>query len=244
MSAAQLIAACRTDCGVPHATSCRLLGVSESWFYKWRARTPTLTELRRRDLDKAAFVASDRTYGSPRVAEALRDDAWAVSANTVAASMVRQALCARPKRRARRGLTRPDVAAAPAADLIGRHFSAGAPNEKWCGDFKQIRTEEGPVHLAAVVDLYSRRLVGFALSDNHPTAQLAEDAICMATAIRGGDVAGVIFHTDRGAQGGFNRSLQHLVMEVCNGDDAGAPAGGPVVSGPGAVAGAADGGVA
>ena len=81
-------------------------------------------------------------------------------------------------------------------------WAAAAPNRKWCGDFKQIPTGEGPVHLATVVDLYSRRLVGFALSDTHPTAQLAGDAIHMATAIRGGDVAGVIFHTDRGPQYG------------------------------------------
>ena len=115
MSVAHLIAACRTTFGVPHAVSCRLLGVSESWFYKWRARTPTLSELRRRDLDKAvlvAFAASDGTYGSPRLADELRDDAWAVSENTVAASMRRQGLTARPKRRARRALRRPDAAAA------------------------------------------------------------------------------------------------------------------------------------
>ncbi len=205
MSVARLIAANRTQLGVPHATSCRLVGVSESWFYKWRDRSPTLTELRRRDRDKAvlaAFVASDGTYGSPRVADELRDDGWATSTKTVAASMRRQQLSARPKRRTRRALRRPEAAAAPVADLIRRDFSASAPNEKWVGDFKQIPTAEGPVHLATVVDLYSRRLVGFALSDAHPTAQLAGDAIAMATAIRGGDVAGVIFHTDRGPQYG------------------------------------------
>ena len=208
MSVAALIAANRTQVGIPHAVSCRLMGVSESWFYKWRARSPTLAELRRRDLDKAvlaSFVASDGTYGSPRVAEELRDDGWAVSTNTVAASMRRQALTARPQRRARRALRRPEAAAATPADLLGRDFAASSPNEKWCGDFKQVPTAEGPVHLAAVVDLYSRRLVGFALSDHHPTAALAVDAICMATAIRGGDVAGVIFHTDRGSPYGARR---------------------------------------
>ena len=77
MSVARLIAANRTQLNIPHATSCRLMGVSESWFYKWRNRSPTLTELRRWDLDKAvpgAFVASDGTYGSPRVADELRTD--------------------------------------------------------------------------------------------------------------------------------------------------------------------------
>jgi transposase InsO family protein len=174
--------------------------VSEPWFYNWRNRTATLTALRRRDLDKAvlaAFVASGGTYGSPRVADELRGDAWAISTNTVAAVMARQGLSARPKRRARRALRRPEAAAAPPVDLLRRDFTAPAPNHKWVGDFKQVPTGEGPVHLATVVDLYSRRLVGFALSDTHPTAQLAGDAIRMATAIRGGDIAGVIFHTDR-----------------------------------------------
>ena len=205
MSVARLIAANRTQFDIPHATSCRLMGVSESWFYKWRNRQATLSELRRRDLDKAvlaAFVASDGTYGSPRIADELRDDGWATSTNTVAASMRRQQLSARPKRRTRRALRRPEAAAATPVDLLRRDFGATAPNEKWCGDFKQVPTAEGPVHLAAVVDLYSRRLVGFALSDTTPTAALAEDALCMATAIRGGDVAGVIFHTDRGPQYG------------------------------------------
>ena len=116
--------------------------------------------------------------------------------------MRRQQLSARPKRRTRRALRRHEAAAAPVADLLRRDFSASALNEKWCGDFKQIPTAEGPVHLATVVDLYSRRLVGFALSDAHPTAQLACDAIAMATAIHPGDIAGVIFHTDRGPQAG------------------------------------------
>ena len=216
VSVARLIAANRTQLNIPHAVSCRLMGVSESWFYKWRARSPTLSELRRRDLDKAvlgAFGASGSTYGSPRVADELRDDGWAVSTKTVAASMRRQELTARPKRRTRRPLRRPEAAAATPADLLGRNFAAAAPNQKWAGDFKQIPTAEGPVHLAAVVDLYSRRLVGFALSDHHPTAALAADAISMATATRGGDVAGVIFHTDRGPQTGaaaFGETCERL----------------------------------
>jgi len=73
------------------------------------------------------------------------------------------------------------------------------PDHKWVGDFKQIDTDEGPVFLATVEDLYSRRMLGFAQSDSHPTAQLATDAINMAAAARGGDVAGVIFHADKGS---------------------------------------------
>ena len=113
--------------------------------------------------------------------------------------MARQGLQARRPRR-RRGLTRPDRGARPAPDLLGRDFSAARVDQKWAGDFKQIHTGEGPVFLGTVEDLFSRRLLGFALSDRHPTAELAEAAINMAVATRGGDVTGVISHTDKGTQ--------------------------------------------
>ena len=77
MSVVSHIAAQRTNHGVPHAVSCRLLGVSESWFYKWRSRRPTATEQRRAELDvrvRIVFETSNRTYGSPRVCAQLRSD--------------------------------------------------------------------------------------------------------------------------------------------------------------------------
>ena len=113
--------------------------------------------------------------------------------------MARQGLVARHIRR-RRSLTRPDKAAVPAPDLVRRDFTADRPDHKWCGDFKHIPTQQGPVYLATVEDLYSRRVLGFALSDTYPTAALAQAAINMAVATRGGNVRGVIFHTDRGSQ--------------------------------------------
>ena len=113
--------------------------------------------------------------------------------------MARQGLAARPKKRRR---SRTAAGAAP-EDLIGRDFTAGAPNQRWVGDFKEIPTGEGKVHLAAVMNLFSRRIVGFATSNRHPTAELAQAAIEVAVAIRGGDVTGVVFHTDKGTEGGF-----------------------------------------
>src|SRR5690606_2622625 len=74
------------------------------------------------------------------------------------------------------------------------------PNQRWCGDFKQIDTDEGPTFLASCEDLFSRRMLGFALSDHYPDAALATAAIHMAVATRGGEVAGVVFHSDRGSQ--------------------------------------------
>ena len=201
MSVASFVAAQRTDHGVPHVISCRALGLSQSWFYKWRDRPPTPREQRRAQLDaavKASFEDSEATYGSPRVLADLLEWGWKVSKKSVEASMARQGLVARPKRRFR-SLTRPDKAAPPAPDLVGREFSAEDINEKWCGDLTEIPTQEGKLYLAAVEDLASRRVPGFAI-DSHHDATLAAGALKMAAAMRGGDVSGVIFHSDRGSE--------------------------------------------
>jgi len=149
---------------------------------------------------RQSFEASDGTYGSPRIVEDLWEAGWQVSVNTVAKLMADEGLVARPKRHHRKGLTRADKRARRAPDLVGRDFTAPSPNLKWCGDFKQIDTDEGPIYLGSVEDFYSRRLVGFAMSEHYPEAELAKAAIHMAVAVRGGDVAGVIFHTDQGTQ--------------------------------------------
>ncbi|MGH9266564.1 MAG: IS3 family transposase [Acidimicrobiales bacterium] len=186
---------------MPHALSCRALEVSESWFYKWRERAPTARQLRRAELDtkvKEFFDASDATYGSPRVHADLVDAGWVVNQRTVAASMAAQSLVGRPKKR-RRSLARPDKAADPVPDLVRRDFTASAINQKWCGDLTEIPTGEGKLYLAIVEDLASRRLPGFALGEHHDAA-LAAGALKMAAAVRGGNVAGVIFHSDKGGE--------------------------------------------
>ena len=104
MSVARFIADQRTMHRVPHAVTCVILGVSESWFYKWVHREPTPTEVRRGELDtavKAAFGASKRTYGSPRIHADLVEAGWTVSVNTVADSMRRQGLQGRNQSAAR-----------------------------------------------------------------------------------------------------------------------------------------------
>jgi putative transposase len=202
MSVAGFIADQRTKHRVPRTLSCAILGVSVSWFYKWVGREPTPTQVRRRELDaavKAAFEASKRTYGSPRIHADLVEAGWTVSVNTVADSMRRQGLQGRkPKRR--KGLTRQDKTAPKFPDRLRRDFTASAPNVKWCGDMTEIPTDEGKLYLATVLDLFSRKLLACPTSQ-HPDAQLASDAIKMATAVRGGRtvIDGVIFHTDRGS---------------------------------------------
>jgi transposase InsO family protein len=205
VSVAHFIAAQRTDHRVPHAKCCRWLGVSESWFYKWHRREPTGREWRRAELDAAVRASFDdsggtpHTYGSPRVFEDLVEGGWRVSVNTVAASMARQGLRGRSPKRRRRSLTRPDKAAAPIPDLVRRDFSAERIDQRWCGDLTEIPTDEGKLYLATVLDLASRRLPGFAISEHHDS-EVARAALCMAAAVRGGDVTGVVFHSDKGGE--------------------------------------------
>jgi putative transposase len=166
VSVACFIASQRTDHGVAHAKCCRWLGVSESWFYKWRDREPTVGQQRRAALDAAVKASFDDsggtpgTYGSPRVWEDLVAAGWMVSVNTVAASMARQGLQGRSPKRKRRCLTRPDKAAAPIPDLVKRDFKAERIDQRWCGDLTEVPTDEGKLYLATVLDLASRRLPG------------------------------------------------------------------------------------
>jgi transposase InsO family protein len=153
-----------------------------------------VTEIRR------LFAAHRGRYGSPRITADLREAGWRVSTNTVAKIMAEQRLVARSKR-ARRGGTRPGRGRWRAPDLIGRRFTAAQVNRKWYGDGTEIVTDEGKLYLDSVLDMASRRIVGFALGEHHDAA-LAYAALAMAVAVRGGRdaIAGVILHTDQGSE--------------------------------------------
>nr|WP_307817062.1 IS3 family transposase [Micromonospora fiedleri] len=243
MSVAGFIASQRTEHSVPHAIACRALGVSESWFYKWRDRPPTPRDDRRARLAAAVqkvFDDSGGTYGSPRIGIELRESGWQVSDNTIAQLMAELGLAARVTRR-RRGLTRQGKRPA-APDLVKRVFTAPAPDVAWCGDMTEIRTDEGKLYLATVIDLYSRRILGYSMGAHHD-AGLVVAALNMAAVTRGGNVEGVIFHSDRGSEGGLNWSSQHLVvMEVFDGTSS--AAGGSGSAAGDAFAGPADAGAA
>jgi putative transposase len=202
VSLAGFVATQRTEHGIPHATACRALGVSQAWLYKWRHGDVSKRRARQQALAAAIaelFARHKGTYGSPRITADLNEAGWRVSVNTVAAVMAELGLVARPKRR-RRGLTKPDKAARKAPDLLKRNFAAPAvPNVAWVGDLTEIPNDEGAFYLASVLDLHSRRVVGFALGAHHD-AELAKAALCMAIAVRGGDVSGVIFHSDQGGE--------------------------------------------
>jgi putative transposase len=198
---AALIAAQREQHRIPHAASCRALGVSQSWFYKWRggALPPRAARRERLKAEVARlFAAHQGKYGSPRITADLRDAGWAVSENTVAGLMREQHLAARLKKK-RKSTTRPGKGRWRAPDLVRRDFPARQLNRKWFGDGTEIATGEGRLHLVSVLDVASRRVLGFALGKRHD-AQLAYGALAMAVAVRGGQVPGVIFHTDQGSE--------------------------------------------
>jgi putative transposase len=203
VNVARFIAAQRVEHGIPHATACRALGVSPAWFYKWRHGDGSPRHARREQLEvKIAqlFAAHRGRYGSPRICADLRDDGWRVSVNTVAKIMAELGLGARRKGH-RRSTTRPGRGRWRAPDLVGRHFSAARLNQKWFGDGTEVLTDEGKLFLDSVLDVGSRRVVGFALSEHHDT-DCAYGALAMAVAVRGGReaVAGVVFHTDQGSE--------------------------------------------
>jgi putative transposase len=179
------------------------VGGQPAWFYKWRDGDASPRRARRAQLTaeiRRLFAAHRGRYGSPRITADLREAGWRVSENTVAKIMSEQRLVARRKR-GRRGGTRQGRGRWRAPDLVGRRFAAGQINRKWYGDGTEIGTAEGKLYLDSVLDMGSRRIVGFALGEHHD-AGLAYAALAMAVAVRGGRdaIAGVILHTDQGSE--------------------------------------------
>lgn len=201
---AAFIASQREQHGVPHAVSCRALGVSQSWFYKWKdGELPPRAARRERLKAQIARLFAERKGkdGAPRITAALRDAGWRVSKNTVAGLMRELGLAARPGRKGRRGTTRPGKGRWRAPDLVGRKFAADRINRRWYGDGTEIPTGEGKLYLDSVLDMASRRVLGHALGEHHD-AELACGALAMAVAVRGGsaNVTGVVLHTDQGSE--------------------------------------------
>jgi putative transposase len=195
-----MIAARRAD-GTPVAVACRALGVSRSWFYKHKDGLLAPRAQRRAELGAEIaqlFAGHEGKYGSPRITADLREAGWRVSENTVAALMREQHLAARQKKK-RRASTRPGKGRWRAPDLVKRDFPATQINRKWYGDGTEVPTGEGKLYLASVLDMASRRILGFALGEHHD-AQLAYGALAMAVTVRGGQAPGVVFHTDQGSE--------------------------------------------
>jgi putative transposase len=200
VSVAAFISSQRAEHGVPHSVACRALGISQSWFYKWLDRAPTPRQVRRAELADAirrSFDDSGGTYGSPRVTQDLWAAGWRVGENTVAGLMAELGLAGRKPRR-RRSLTRQGRRPV-APDRVRRQFNSVAPNLLWCGDMTEVETGEGKLYLATVLDLFSRRMLGYAMSEHHDV-ELVTASLAMAVASRAGRIDGVIFHSDRGSE--------------------------------------------
>ncbi len=187
-----------------HAVSllCSVLGVSRQAYYAWRGRVPSARELRDRELKELigeVFAESRRTYGAPRVAKTLRRKrGQPVATKRVARLMGELGLCGLSRGRKGRGTTVQDPAATSAPDLLKRNFSADAPDRVWVADITYIRCYEGWLYLAIVMDLYSRKIVGWSMRVTLE-AEIVSDALAMAVARRQ-PAAGVIHHSDRGSQ--------------------------------------------
>lgn len=186
----------------PVATLCRVLAVSESGYYAWRTRQPSARA--RRDAELRMLIAasharSDATYGAPRVHEDLREAGHRVGRKRVARLMRAAGLVGvsktgaapRPKR------TVPEMPQAP--DLVRRDFTATAPDALWVADITYVPTYAGFLYLAVVLDAFSRRVVGWAMSSNLKTAVVL-DALQMAATQR--RPTQVIHHSDQGSQYG------------------------------------------
>jgi putative transposase len=185
----------------PVAWLCDALGVSRSGFHAWLNRSPSARSRSDEDLGgkvKASFTASDRTYGTRRVWRDLLADGVDCGLHRVERLMRLQGLRARPRRRRLPKDSGDRQLEAVPANLLDRQFAAERPNQKWIADFTYLWTAEGWLYVAAVIDLFSRRVVGWSMSAAM-TAQLVTDALLMAVWRRGKPDA-LLHHSDQGSQ--------------------------------------------
>ncbi len=195
----------------PVSLLCRVLGVSRKAFYAWAERGPSTHQRTDQQLlEQITQIHRDSrgTYGAPRVHAELREQGVRVARKRIARLMRTHGLVGCHRHR-RRGLTRRDPAATPAPDLVGRLFDPGAPDRTWYADISYIPTQEGWLYLAAVLDGYSRKVIGWAMAD-HLRAELAVDALQMALDRRQ-PAQGLIHHSDRGSQytaGVYTKALE------------------------------------
>ncbi len=195
----------------PVRRMCRLLQVSRSGYYAWRQRRPSARKMANDKLSKQMkrlYADSRGTYGSPRIHAALVAAGVSCGVHRVARLMRQHGLRARGKRRYRR-TTDASHAYPVAPNLLNRQFTASAPNQKWVGDITYIPTGEGWLYFATILDLYSRRIVGWAM-DSSMSQHLTLSALRMALQQRQPQ-AGLLHHTDRGRQyaAGAYQSLLH-----------------------------------
>jgi putative transposase len=199
-------------------TVCEVLEVSRSGYYAWRDRPCSGQERRREELARkiqAVYQENRHVYGSPRVCRALQAQGESVCENTVARVMRQHGIQAKSKKKFVPRTT-DSLHDQPVADnLLNREFTADRPNRKWVTDITYIPTDEGWLYLAGVLDLFSRKIVGWAMAD-HMRTDLVSDALRMAILHRcPGE--GLLHHSDRGVQYAsedYQQLLEEHRMEV------------------------------
>lgn len=193
----------------PLRLMCRVLEVSVSGFYAWRDRGPGSRQLQDRQIAariRAIYTRSRRTYGSPRIRVSLRNEGIRCSRKRVARLMRTEGMCARRRRRFRAAQLTP---AYMAGNVLSRRFTVPLPNHVWTADVTYIPTRQGWLYLAVVMDLASRRIVGWAMRTS-ADQQLTADALMMAIKQRN-PPRGMLHHSDRGVQysaAGYQALLQ------------------------------------
>lgn len=185
----------------PVAWLCEALGVSRSGFHAWLTRSPS--ERARTDeivtaKVRASFTGSGRTYGARRVWHDVLAEGISCGLHRIERLMRANALRARPRRRGLPKDVGDRAVGTVAPNVLDRRFVASQPNQKWVADFTYIWTAEGWLYVAAVIDLYSRRVVGWSMKAEM-TAQLVTDALVMAIWRRGKPDA-LLHHSDQGSQ--------------------------------------------
>ena len=184
----------------PVRMMCRLFDVKPSGFYAWQARPPSQRSLENKQLrDRIVEIHtdSDGTYGSPRVRDELLDEGYRVGKHRIARLMRELALQGCPQKRYR-VTTQSDHGFAVAPNHLNREFVAAAPNKRWAADITYIRTGEGWLYLAVVLDLYSKAVVGWSMS-HRINRELVLQALLMALYQRRPD-GDLMHHSDRGSQ--------------------------------------------
>lgn len=193
------------------ACMCQAMEVSRSGFYAWQKRPASRKTLSKELLTKKicqVHTQSRCTYGSPRIQAELAEQGVAICVNTVAKYMSQAGICSKITRRFRVSTTdsRHGLPAAP--NRLDRCFQASGPNQKWCCDITYVPTAEGFLYVAAVIDCFSRRIVGWAM-DDHLRAELCMDALFMALARRAPS-GELLHHSDRGVQYACDQYRQML----------------------------------
>jgi transposase InsO family protein len=194
---------------------CAVLQVSRSGYYAWLNRPQSPRAKRRIELAekiKVVHQANKSVYGSPRVYEALKAEGENVSENTVASVMRQEQIRPKTRRKFVPCTTDSSHLQPVAANHLDRQFKAELPNQKWVTDITYIPTDEGWLYLAGVMDLCSRKIVGWSMAD-HMKTDLVSDALKMAIARRSPGT-GLLHHSDRGVQYASD-AYQHLLQTNC-----------------------------